>query len=472
MKASLLDEVPIRGQSDVHDGIFSKFTEDNDLLARSDAYSQRHASVEDWEVWTHDQAADYLPDRQQPPAAFQLGIEEPKTVTLPMFAGTTFDGHFQYKRGHVYQSGVAIWGLDFVPKTTPLDTDPSTHYLALGGYRQANTTQPYDHCAPGPNSIQIVRCRLDATGDQVAPVLDLCLLHESGNVRELRWCPYGAYEETVTNATDPHALPKLGMLACCFGDGSVQILAVPHPLALRQALGLAPEDQAPVYLRVRRSAAHFALPNASGACIAWGGSDTLAIGHVTGAISVWSVAAALAHPDGGDKTTSVQFLRFSCLMHDAGVTRVDWNGRENPSVLASSANDGKTAALNINDPTIPITIFRARGLTNVALFVPKRRSFLYMDSDFTAHEIVIVEEEYKGGLILGDSKSPIMALESSPCHSFLCSTAIDGAVRLYNLYQPRRVRGGGKVYNTVYHMDYDKASGEYRYRDGVPPIVS
>ena len=51
--------------------------------------------------------------------------------------------------------------------------------------------------------------------------------------RDVKWCP-GAADECAraVEASHPHALPGLGLLAIAMGDGSVHVVAVPDPAAV------------------------------------------------------------------------------------------------------------------------------------------------------------------------------------------------------------------------------------------------
>jgi len=65
----------------------------------------------------------------------------------------------------------------------------------------------------------------------------LGILHEGGCVWDLKWCPsQGDTQlppaEEITTLNEGY-YPRLGLLAAALGDGSVAVLAIPHPAALR-----------------------------------------------------------------------------------------------------------------------------------------------------------------------------------------------------------------------------------------------
>lgn len=106
----------------------------------------------------------------------------------------------QYKRGHVINVGSSVWGLGFAPKNPLEESQITTQYLAVAGYKGAEEeSHHFSEVQPRgsyKNCIQLWRLELTVQGEQaVDPVLDVCILHDFGIVRDLKWCPYGAYEE-------------------------------------------------------------------------------------------------------------------------------------------------------------------------------------------------------------------------------------------------------------------------------------
>lgn len=87
------------------------------------------------------------------------------------------------------------------------------------------------------------------------PVMAMGILHEGAAVWDLKWCPSrastwdlpeGVLPQPVTMVVDGEGeaaeghtpqdgqLPRLGLLAAAFADGSVKIFSVPHPASLAQ----------------------------------------------------------------------------------------------------------------------------------------------------------------------------------------------------------------------------------------------
>ncbi|KAI9360686.1 hypothetical protein BD770DRAFT_318557 [Pilaira anomala] len=208
-------------------------------------YKDVHVLPEEWDIVTQSEAEPYLPKRTTP-ISVTIGIEDKVTLDMPTFGQASLADHFKYKRGYVLNTGINIWGLDFVPKLAQNETDRSIQYLAVSGYRGSseehigmNEIQPTGTYL---NSIQIWKLKLSVKQNQEEAVLELCLLHDFGVIFDLQWCPYGAYEEEI-----PDRLPKLGILSFVAGDGTTRTVVVPHPDAVRRQISPNGDPKQPVY---------------------------------------------------------------------------------------------------------------------------------------------------------------------------------------------------------------------------------
>lgn len=107
------------------------------------------------------------------------------------------DDYLEYKKGHVINTGGSIWGLDFVPKLN--DTDPTTQYIAVAGYRGSIDEHYYmnevQETGSYKNYIQIWKCKLSTKEEPEDPELVMCLFHSFGVIHDMKWCPYGAYQQ-------------------------------------------------------------------------------------------------------------------------------------------------------------------------------------------------------------------------------------------------------------------------------------
>ncbi|KAI7882810.1 uncharacterized protein EV154DRAFT_428336, partial [Mucor mucedo] len=161
-------------------------------------YTHIHALQDEWEVVDVSEATPYLPKRKTPLPVI-VGIDEKKEYDLGTFEHIKLSEQLKYKKGYVINTGINIWGLDFVPKTPVMEEEDSKiQYLAVTGYRGSTE----EHIGIGDiqptgtykNAIQIWKLSL-SVHEQVDPVLDMCLLHDFGVIFDLKWCPYGTYQE-------------------------------------------------------------------------------------------------------------------------------------------------------------------------------------------------------------------------------------------------------------------------------------
>ncbi|KAI8385647.1 hypothetical protein BD560DRAFT_167355 [Blakeslea trispora] len=255
------------------------------LIDTSDIYEQTvyddiHASGDEWTIVDENEAAPYLPKRQVP-LTVTLGIDDQKTEKLSTFGFLRLDESFKMKRGFVINAGISVWGLDFVPKSTTC-RDPQTQYLAIAGYRgsieehvgfdEIQSTGTYK------NAIQIWNMSLSTQLPSESPFLDLCLLHDFGIVHELKWCPYGAYQEETTSNGEAN---KLGILSIVCGDGSVRTVVVPHPNYVRDNM-CQTDPSKTVYMKINKSRCQFQLNTMKPISLAWGGHKKLAVGYADG----------------------------------------------------------------------------------------------------------------------------------------------------------------------------------------------
>ncbi|KAG0170336.1 hypothetical protein DFQ30_002631 [Apophysomyces sp. BC1015] len=163
------------------------------------AYPDIHAKWSEWHTVNESDAKPYLPNPQSDPVKVTLGIHSRQTVDLPYLKSIPLNKYMPNRKGHIINTAGAVWGLDFVPKVPSVDSQPFTQYLAVGGYKGAlgehHEVEDIQPDGSYLNCIQIWRCNLTAAGIPEDPVLDLCLVHPYGIILDMKWCPYGAYEE-------------------------------------------------------------------------------------------------------------------------------------------------------------------------------------------------------------------------------------------------------------------------------------
>jgi hypothetical protein len=189
-----------------------------------------------------------------------------------------------------------------------------------------------------------------AYGHGGLPACELLLHHGGRVVWDMAWCPDASAFGLDLAPDGPGQLPVLGLLALVLGDGSVQLVAVPDPLALRaraasadrpsqqqphstnDAAGAAPaplEARVKPLVTLRGAAAGISgLPS----CCAWDPSaphERLIVGSWDGTCSLWTLpraaagqpALALHFRVDGMPTRRVQFFPPDALASSTGAHR-------------------------------------------------------------------------------------------------------------------------------------------------------
>ncbi|KAI8149831.1 hypothetical protein BJV82DRAFT_503387 [Fennellomyces sp. T-0311] len=175
---------------------FDRLFEIEDIYNRHE-YSSLHALADEWEIVNESEATPYLPEPVT--RKIVVGIKKQETVDLPVGGTLRLGDHIESKRGFIINLGFSVFGLEFVTKRPEVDTSPHTQYLAVAGFRGAEDEHhlfsDFHPTGSYKNTIMIWRCECSVEKTAAEPVLDLCLLHDFGPIKEFKWCPYGTYEE-------------------------------------------------------------------------------------------------------------------------------------------------------------------------------------------------------------------------------------------------------------------------------------
>eukprot|EP00300_Choanocystis_sp_HF-7_P019457 c20346_g1_i2.p1 GENE.c20346_g1_i2~~c20346_g1_i2.p1 ORF type:complete len:580 (-),score=106.18 c20346_g1_i2:282-2021(-) len=126
-------------------------------------------------------------------------------------------------------AGGAVWAMDWAPNKKISNLWPC-EYLAIACHSNHKPLQRANEIGSGPNSIQIwnlgYMTNKGATRGEVlqnVPNLAMILCHNGDFARDIKFIPYA---EALTTT---HEVPRLGLLAAAFRDGSVAVYAVPIP---------------------------------------------------------------------------------------------------------------------------------------------------------------------------------------------------------------------------------------------------
>lgn len=277
----------------------------------------------------------------------------------------------------VMNTGGPIWALDWCPTRSAVH--PHSQFAAVSAHASPSETHILGKRYVGKGMIQIWSMGIlqdsgwpaseSADGEESLtqrPVMAMGILHEGAAVWDLKWCPSrastwdmpeGVLPQPATMVVDgegeaaeghtPHEgqLPRLGLLAAAFADGSVKIFSVPHPASLAQGA-------APVFVRLT-PVADYKLNASNVTSVNWsphGQHQFLLTGYSDGHIAVWQVGGE------GSEARPVMCSRA----YKRAVQGVVWDS-SNPSVFLSCGQGGYLKFWDTHDPFAPLYSHMAGG---------------------------------------------------------------------------------------------------------------
>ncbi|KAJ3094612.1 hypothetical protein HK100_006086 [Physocladia obscura] len=290
-------------------------------------------------------------------------------AVLPPFEsiGPLLPGEMKRKKFVLNVAG-SVWGLDWAN----VDESEQYMYLAIAGYpttieknyhlgvKQVKTSED-DNSLNG--CLQI--WKLDHSGDST-PTLEICFLMSCGVIYGLEWASQKFYEPLEqfnlykqSNRLGTDDLPRLGLLAASFGDGSCRIINVPHPKALKESLKI-PENES-VFVKYDRFIFTAALPETLLWKPCWIINDALATG------------CANADP----------LICFPA--HNTAVSKIfcgDQSTLYGAPQLFTCGYDGQMLIHDpLRDPWNSVQAFKVRGIITSAALSPQLNAYCVMDTD-------------------------------------------------------------------------------------------
>jgi hypothetical protein len=183
------------------------------------------------------------------------------------------------------------------------------------------------------------------------PVLEMCILHEYGTAWRAQWCPSGSYMDGGVRDPNNQILPRLGIVAVAFGDGSLRAFVMPHPLALRESLQAAHEGMdlsGPLHISARPMWSAD-LPQTKFTSFAWSNQRHhrfIAAGSANGHVSIWDMQVALSG------NLAQQTLLQLAPAHDSSVRDLKWcdvDHDEGQQYFVTCGSDGRLIMWDIQN---------------------------------------------------------------------------------------------------------------------------
>ncbi|CAG8784390.1 30588_t:CDS:10 [Gigaspora margarita] len=366
----------------------------------------------------------YLPHSRDP---FSIVLANSDPIRVSQFESCTLNDKLPRKVGHIFNVGGSIWAMDWCPNIQ----NQHDQYLAIGGYK--STTEEHHYIARRQKNdvnyaIQIwkIDCQDDATSIE-DPKLDIVICHEYGCTFDLQWCPYGAQDncKDAFEGQSEHFIPKLGILAASFSDGSIGIFAIPKPDYVRHKFGLSQDSNKPLFVKILKPLLVLSLPQVLCWTISWGGHKKIATGCTNGDIAIWDIEDIL--------TSNITNKNLSDLEA--------WNSMENPSHTLSCGHDGRLLIFNEREPWFKNMIQRIRAFI--------------MTTCWPCHY---------GGIAFADTDNT--RISASYFHPFMASCSADGTVKMANICRLRD-RHQKPIQVTLYRIGLDEDQKTILFWDNI-----
>ncbi|XP_016324770.1 general transcription factor 3C polypeptide 2-like isoform X2 [Sinocyclocheilus anshuiensis] len=247
------------------------------------------------------------------------------------------------------------------------DGAATRQYAAIYCHKGMDDKHKINKLHTGPVLLQLweigdLQCK---SRPSTTPYLAYALAIDDGCIWNIRWCPAGVWELPSTSRKAPQ-MPRLGVLAAAFSNGSIGVYSLPHPEALaahHQSKG--ETSQAPLICRVKKvltlemgsnQADH---KGQSGLCFAvdWlhvKPHNLLAAGLYDGLVGLWDLASKstllkVRSPDGG-----VSLYPYHCFhAHDENIRTLCWC-RASSNLLVTVGDDRMAKMWDVRKTYMPL----------------------------------------------------------------------------------------------------------------------
>ncbi|XP_076872830.1 general transcription factor 3C polypeptide 2 [Brachyhypopomus gauderio] len=213
-------------------------------------FSEWMPSITDWHLLSISEAEKYLPEEEES-MAFMLsrdGIKDQRVLQrVKRFESSP--PHAE-RWDSLFFVGGPVWAMEWCPCP---DGAAEKQYAALYCNTGMDDRHKVNALHTGRALLQLWDLgNLQMSRPSSSPRLAYALAETDGCIWNLKWCPSGAWELHTTSRKTPH-MPRLGLIAAAFSNGSIAIYSLPHPEALMtQHPVTGKASQAPLIYRVKR----------------------------------------------------------------------------------------------------------------------------------------------------------------------------------------------------------------------------
>uniref|UniRef100_A0A672RYC2 General transcription factor 3C polypeptide 2-like n=1 Tax=Sinocyclocheilus grahami TaxID=75366 RepID=A0A672RYC2_SINGR len=322
--------------------------------------------AKDWHFLSNSEAEKYLPQEKES-ASFTFTREsikgQIKLQTVKRFESLP---HHSERWDALFFVGGPVRSLEWCPCP---DGAATIQYAAIYCHKGMDDEHKINKLHTGPVLLQLweigdLQCK---SRPSTAPHLAYALAIDDGCIWNIRWCPAGVWELPSTSRKPPQ-MPRLGVLAAAFSNGSIGVYSLPHPEALaaqHQSKGSNDLFYCVVFVQVKKvltlemgsnQADH---KGQSGLCFAMDWlhvkpHNLLAAGFYDGLVGLWDLASKstllkVRSPDGG-----VSLYPYHCFhAHDENIRTLCWC-RASSNLLVTVGDDRMAKMWDVRKTYMPL----------------------------------------------------------------------------------------------------------------------
>ncbi|KAI4893402.1 hypothetical protein NFI96_033624 [Prochilodus magdalenae] len=379
-------------------------------------FSEWIPSASDWHLLPTSEADKYLPQEEES-VTFTLsreGIKEDCSLhTLKRFE--SLPPHLE-RWDSLFFVGGPVWAMEWCPLP---EGAAETQYVALYCNRNMDDRHKMNVLYAEQSLLQLWDLgKLQMNGASTSPHLAYGIAMDEGCIWSLKWCPSGAWEMPTTDRKAPH-MPRLGLIAAAFSNGTIAVYSLPHPKALisqKQAKGEWEASQAPliyqvqcvVTLKLGSSQADHNKPTGQCFALDWlpvKPHNILAAGFYDGTVALWDLSTKSSLQRVKSPDRSVCIYPYHCfLAHDNTIRSLSWC-RASSELLVTVGDDRMVKFWDMTKTSAPLKAIKRFLPTEVSwpifwsgIFLTQECCFTtlgqqglhYLDSGYMGHKPVVV----------------------------------------------------------------------------------
>ncbi|KAL5014991.1 hypothetical protein ScPMuIL_009261 [Solemya velum] len=331
-------------------------------LYNTEVYDQFQPLRSHWKKMNPSDHKDYLPKyKENLDFSIKCSKEEESLQRLKLFEARGYAND-----SYCMNVGGPVWGLAWCP----VPVSQSTHqYVAVTCNPEMEKTHPTHHNFSAPGLLQIWNLGLLSVilKPDTVPEFVLGVGHDSGCVRDVKWCPSGCWQSPNTHKETADFLPRLGLLAMACTDGTVRIYSIPHPESLSKdkSTSTCLYKPAPTISLVPYGLQKNKEKIGCACCVAWQLGNKhryMSVGYSNGVVRLW------------DLCTSSTLLRIesplelkpfkSFVAHQRSVYDTTWSPHL-PNYFVTCGPDRHVKVWNVENTSVPHFIEKFSSVTSV-----------------------------------------------------------------------------------------------------------